>query len=103
MAKRIKINLSIEVEESDLMNLMQKVIQLGGITTSIEQTEPNKVEDGKVFTSIRQIANHFQCSIPTAQKIKNAIPREQYSQTGRTFAIPESVLLKQNDLNKKII
>jgi len=53
-----------------------------------------------MFTSIKQIADIFKCSLPTAQKIKNSIPKELYRQCGKTFAIPKSILLSANeDLN----
>jgi len=50
-----------------------------------------------MFTSIKQIADIFKCSLPTAQKIKNSIPKELYRQCGKTFAIPKSILLSAND------
>ena len=54
----------------------------------------------ELITSIKQIADLFHCSLPTAQKIKNQLPKDKYAQWGDTFAIPKSVLLQRNDLNK---
>ena len=57
-------------------------------------------EQEKMFTSIKQIADIFKCSLPTAQKIKNSIPKAMYRQIGKTFAIPSSLLLSASeDLN----
>ena len=81
-------------EETDQMNDLQKSTQLEGHTTTTEQPHVLKLENEKIFTSIRQIADFFNCSLPTAQKIKNSIPKNQYIQKERTFAIQESVLLK---------
>jgi len=50
-----------------------------------------------MFTSIKQIADIFKCSLPTAQKIKNSIPKDLYRQYGKTFAIPKSILLNANE------
>ncbi|MEZ5199105.1 MAG: hypothetical protein R2764_22800 [Bacteroidales bacterium] len=75
--------------------------QIEDQTTAIGQPINESVANEKKFTSIRQIADYFNCSIPTAQKIKNSIPKHQYTQKERTFAIRESVLLKNHGSNTK--
>jgi len=55
--------------------------------------EGNTIED-VLITNLVGIAKLLHCSLPTAQKIKNAIPKEMYLQVGKKFAIKKSVLLK---------
>jgi len=55
--------------------------------------EGNTVED-VLLTNLGGIAKLLHCSLPTAQKIKNAIPKDMYLQVGKKFAIKKSILLK---------
>jgi hypothetical protein len=52
--------------------------------------------DEPLITNLKEIAKLFRCSLPTAQKIKNSIPKDLYKQTGRKFAIRKNVLLQAN-------
>ncbi len=61
----------------------------------------NKVAQEDQLTSLDDIAKLFNYSLPTAQKIKNSIPKDSYRQCKNTFAIKRSVLLGANEkLNK---
>jgi len=90
-----KENAADEHEENDQLNSFDKTKQLE--SNIMDKPGVGKVGNEKMFTRIRQIADYFNCSIPTAQKINNKIPKDQYSQKERTFAIPESVLLKNRE------
>ena len=63
----------------------------------------NNVAEDELITNLVQISNLCHCSLPTAQKIKDAIPQDQYMQIDKTFAIKKSVLLKANNQRKKEI
>ena len=54
------------------------------------------VSDDELITSLVQISKLLRCSLPTAQKIKNSIPKDQYMQVKRKFAIKKSLLLNAN-------
>jgi len=98
--KNIILVLNYQLVILSVKELRQIIREEIRAANSFSGTEINIISDEIVFTSIRQIAEYFHCSLPTAQKIKNSIPKDQYSQTGRTFAIPESVLKQANPQHK---
>ncbi len=90
----------VVIDEDDLRKIIKDVMteNLQGSTNSV--IDNNKQQD-ELLTSLEEIAKLFNCSQPTAQKIKNSIPKDKYRQCGKTFAIPKSVLLNGNvELNK---
>lgn len=80
----------ILIEEDELKRILREVLderKPASIATK------KSVGNGDMVTSISQIAAIFKCSLPTAQKIKNSIPKELYRQIGKTFAISRDTLL----------
>lgn len=57
-------------------------------------------ENDELITNLVQIAKLCKCSLPTAQKIKDAIPTDEYLQVDKTFAIKKSVLLRTSNKRK---
>ena len=60
----------------------------------------NTNSDDELITNLVQISKLCKCSLPTAQKIKDAIPTDQYLQVDKTFAIKKSILLKTSNKRK---
>ncbi|MEI6765297.1 MAG: hypothetical protein WCM76_06620 [Bacteroidota bacterium] len=88
----------IVLDEDDLRRIFKEVLAESRISPD---TIENIVGQEELLTSLGAIAKLFHCSLPTAQKIKNTIPKNLYRQYGKTFAIPRNVLLDANaDLRK---
>lgn len=88
------------IDEDDLRRIFREVLNEKDCSVS-EHSENDCNKDDDLATSLYDIAKLFHCSLPKAQHIKNSIPRDQYFQHGRKFAIRKSVLLKTNqDLRK---
>jgi hypothetical protein len=59
----------------------------------INRNEPKEPED-VIITSIKELAETLNCSVVTAQKIKNRLPRGSYFQSDRKFVLSRNYLLK---------
>jgi len=62
-------------------------------STNIAAENPAPIKE--YIKSLQDIADLFNCSIPTAQRIKNSIPKPLYFQCGRTFSISKDYLLQE--------
>jgi len=88
------------IDEEDLKRLIREVLDERNISASIPSCATGPPDEDLV-TSLYDIAEVLHCSLPKAQHIKNSIPKDQYFQHGRKFAIRKSILLKTNkDLRK---
>ena len=90
--REVHMDRIIVTSEDDLKRLLKEIV--GELIQSGKNPYPqqNKAEE-ELVTSLLHISKIFRCSLPTAQKIKNSIPKEQYAQIGKRFAIRKSVLL----------
>lgn len=90
----------IVIDEDDLRRIFREVLDENDSTVG-KHSENDCSKDDELATSLYDIAKLFHCSLPKAQHIKNSIPKDQYFQHCRKFAIRKSVLLKTNqDLRK---
>ncbi|MEI8202833.1 MAG: DUF3853 family protein [Bacteroidota bacterium] len=90
----------IVVDEDDLRRIIREILSENK-AISHDSISENRTEQDELFTSLEDIAGLFNCSLPTAQKIKNSIPKDSYRQCGKTFGIRKSILLNTNEeLNK---
>jgi len=72
-------------------NRLEKIEAL--LQVIIIRNEPKEPED-VIITSIKELAETLNCSVVTAQKIKNRLPRGSYFQSDRKFAVSRNYLLK---------
>lgn len=87
----------IVIEEEDLRKIIREEVA-EALAQSGHSSVDNKQQDDELISSLDGICKLFRCSPPKAQKIKNSIPKDLYTQHGRIFAIRKSVLL--NNYNK---
>ncbi|MBM3437147.1 MAG: DUF3853 family protein [Bacteroidetes bacterium] len=85
----------IMLTKDELRQLIREVIQETIIPKEITLPRQEEV----YLTSIKELAKFFKCSLPTAQKIKNSIPKDLYAQYGKRFSIPLSLLLEYGKRN----
>jgi len=90
MSKTIQIFTTTE----ELKELFKEIIQEVDSQRNSQDLRSNEKDIEENFTSISDLAEYFNCSLPTAQKIKNAIPKNEYAQFGKRFSIPKSLLLR---------
>jgi hypothetical protein len=76
-----------EILENRLERIESLMLQI------INKNEPVEPED-VLITNIKELAETLNCSVVTAQKIKNRLPRGSYFQSDRKFAISRNYLLK---------
>ncbi|MEI6122048.1 MAG: hypothetical protein WCQ95_00330 [Bacteroidota bacterium] len=83
------------IDEDDLRRIFREVLdeRKTFIGNLIENTTP---ADNFLCTSLYDIAQVLHCSLPKAQHVKNSIPKSQYFQHGRKFAISKIVLLNSH-------
>jgi hypothetical protein len=90
----------IVVDEDDLSRIIRNILNENK-AISLNSIIDNCNSQDEIITSLEEIEKLFNCSQPTAQKIKNSIPKDKYRQCGKTFAILKSVLLNGNiEMNK---
>ena len=82
----------IVASEDDLKTILREIISEWFQSGKRPETTTD-VKDDELVTNLKQIAKLFRCSLPTAQKIKNSVPKHLYAQIGKKFAIRKSVLL----------
>lgn len=83
------------IDEEELRRIFREVLDEKIVDVGIQPGKANS-EDDALCTSLYNITKLFHCSLPKAQHIKNSVPRDQYFQHGRKFAIRKSILLKTN-------
>lgn len=82
----------IVASEDDLKKILREIVS--ELFQSGKKSESKTVvQDEELVTNLKQISKLFRCSLPTAQKIKNSVPKHLYAQVGKKFAIRKSVLL----------
>ncbi len=82
----------IVASEDDLKTILREIIS-EWFQSGKRPEITTDVKDDELVTNLKQIAKLFRCSLPTAQKIKNSVPKHLYAQIGKKFAIRKSVLL----------
>lgn len=90
--RKVHMDRIILTSEDDLKRLLREIVS--ELIQSGKKPEPQQnFQEEELVTSLLHISRIFRCSLPTAQKIKNSIPKELYAQVGKRFAIRKSVLL----------
>jgi hypothetical protein len=87
----------IVTSEEQLKALLKEVVSEALKEAGKDLNNMDSVNNDELYTSLYDISRLFNCSLPTAQKIKHAVPRDKYTQCGRTFCIKKSVLLSTNE------
>lgn len=95
-----KMGRLILIEEDELRRIFREVLDEKDSSVG-KHSENDYNNDDDLATSLYDIAKLFHCSLPKAQHIKNSIPKDQYFQHGRKFAISKSILLKSHNNNEK--
>jgi hypothetical protein len=85
----------VVIDEEDLKRLFREVLDERK-TSNGNQVENTIPADNFLCTSLYDIAQVLHCSLPKAQQVKNSIPKDQYFQHGRKFAISKTVLLNSH-------
>ena len=57
--------------------------------------KPERFKEDIQITSLRQLAQVLDCSLPKAQSVKNSLPPECFFQSGRKFSISKNWLLNE--------
>lgn len=89
----------IGIEDDELRRLIREEVEKALEKHGHSQTTHHQ-QDDELIRSLSGICKLFNCSHPKAQKIKNSIPKELYTQHGRIFAIRKSVLLDNYNKSK---
>lgn len=89
MEKRI-----FELTVTEFMDMLKEQISMP------EASEPKA--ETKMLYSLRELADFLQCSIPTAQKIKNS-GRIPFAQTGRKLVFNSEAVLNAISNDKKSV
>lgn len=101
LARLLNMSKLIVIQEDKMRQIIEEVISDSISSLKTLLIEMNNTKEEQMVTSIKQISELLNCSLPTAQKIKNNIPGDLYFQEGRKFAIPLSVLLGNKKSNSK--
>ena len=76
-----------EILESRLEKIESLLLQM------INKNEPVEPED-VLITNIKELAETLNCSVVTAQKVKNRLHQRSYFQSGCKFVLSRNYLLK---------
>jgi|GEM_PF-1971985 hypothetical protein len=84
----------ILLEEEDIKRILREILDEYFGKNSISRNKTTDDYNEPLITNLQDIAKLFRCSLPTAQKIKNSVPKHLYSQFNKKFVISRRVLLE---------